>query len=239
MAVVDELARGEHRRHEFRAIDHRVEAALQEADQIVARVAAHADRLGVIFAELLFRNIAVIAFELLLRLQLGAEIGELALAALAVLAGAIFAPVDRAFRTAPDILAHAAVDFILRFCALRHRVSSKTGLPAMRTRERTPGASRQSAAQRLRVLPQAGRNAPSSARPFKGRADRRSLRLKVSSLEGSAAGAFGRESPPQAMRAQRRRKRRWLEEFRPGVKGGGDNDLDGTSRRDNIDAAAG
>jgi hypothetical protein len=47
---------------------------------------------------------------------------------------------------------------------------------------------------------------------------------------------LGGTSPPQAMRAMRRRKRWWLEEFRPGVKGDGDNDLDGTSRRDNMDA---
>ena len=82
----------------------------------------HADRLGVIFAELPLGNIAVIAFELLLGLQLRAEIGELALAALAVLAGAIFAAVDGALGAAPDVLAHAAVDFILGFCAFRHRV---------------------------------------------------------------------------------------------------------------------
>src|SRR5208283_257506 len=74
----------------------------------------------VIFAELLFRNIAVIALELLFGLELGAEIGRLALAALAVLTGAVFAPVHRALRAAPDVLAHTAVDFIFGFCALGH-----------------------------------------------------------------------------------------------------------------------
>src|SRR5208283_702789 len=74
----------------------------------------------VIFAELLFRNIAVIALELLFGLELGAEIGRLALAALAVLTGPVFAPVHRALRAAPDVLAHTAVDFIFGFCALGH-----------------------------------------------------------------------------------------------------------------------
>ena len=86
------------------------------------RVAPHPDRFGVIFAELLFGNIAVIALELLLGLELGAEVGRLALAALAVLAGTIFAPVDRALRAAPNVLAHTAVDFVFGFCTLRHRV---------------------------------------------------------------------------------------------------------------------
>ena len=124
VAVVDELARGEDRRHELGAIDHRIEPALEQADQVVAGVALHADRLGVILAELLLGDVAVIALELLLGLQLGAEVGKLALAALAVLAGAVLAAVHRALRTAPDILAHPAVDLVLGFCALRHRVSS-------------------------------------------------------------------------------------------------------------------
>src|SRR5208282_2904915 len=112
VAVVDELARGEHRRHELGAINQRIEAALQQADQMGARIAAQAQRLDVIFVELALRDVAVIALDLLLGLELGAEVGGLALAALAVLAGAVFALVERAAGTAPDVLAHTAVDFV-------------------------------------------------------------------------------------------------------------------------------
>ena len=73
-------------------------------------------------AELALGDVAVIAAQLLLGLELHAVVGELALAALAVLAGAVFALVDGALRAAPDILAHAAVDLVLRLVALGHRV---------------------------------------------------------------------------------------------------------------------
>ena len=101
------------RRDELAAVDDRVEAALEQADQVLAAVALQADRLGVVLAELLLGNVAVIALELLLGAQLRAEVGHLALAALAMLAGAIFAAVDRALGTAPDVLAQAAVDLVL------------------------------------------------------------------------------------------------------------------------------
>src|SRR5204862_4721795 len=65
---------------------------------------------------------AVIAAQLLLGLELHAVVGELGFAALTVLAGAVFAFVDGALRAAPDILAHTAVDLILRLVALGHRV---------------------------------------------------------------------------------------------------------------------
>ncbi len=77
VAVVDELAGGEDRRDELGAVDDRVEAALQQADQVLAGVALHADGLGVGGAELLLGNVAVVALELLLGLQLGAEVREL------------------------------------------------------------------------------------------------------------------------------------------------------------------
>src|SRR5687767_6674311 len=112
MAVVDELARGKHGGHELRAEDQRIEPALQQAYHVGARVAAHPDGFIVDAAKLLFGNVAVIAAQLLLRAQLHAVVGELALAALAVLAGAIFAAVYRTLRAAPDILAHAAVEFV-------------------------------------------------------------------------------------------------------------------------------
>ena len=41
MAVIDELARGEHGGHEFGAIDHGVEPALEQADQVFAGIALH------------------------------------------------------------------------------------------------------------------------------------------------------------------------------------------------------
>ena len=49
---------------------------------------------------------------------------------LAVLARTIGALVDRALGTAPDILAHAAVDLVLRILALAHKSSRLVGAPA-------------------------------------------------------------------------------------------------------------
>ena len=71
-------------------------------------------------AELPLGNVAVIAAQLLLGLELHTVVGELALAALAVLAGAVFAPVNRALRPTPDVLAHPAVDLVLGLHALGH-----------------------------------------------------------------------------------------------------------------------
>src|SRR5262245_12499657 len=122
VAVIDELAGGKHRRHELGAEHDGVEPALQEADEVGAGIALEADRLLIDAAEMLLGNVAVVAFELLLGAQLHAVVGELALAALAVLAGAVFAPVHGALRAAPDILPHAAVELVLGFMALGHRV---------------------------------------------------------------------------------------------------------------------
>jgi hypothetical protein len=72
--------------------------------------------------ELALGNVGVVALELLLGAELHAEVGQLALAALAVLAGAVFTAVHGALRAAPDILAHTAIDLVLRFTALSHRV---------------------------------------------------------------------------------------------------------------------
>ena len=74
----------------------------------------------IVLLELFLGDVAVIALQLLLGAQLNAEIADLALAALAVLAGAIFAAVDRALRTSEDILAHAAVELVFGAGALRH-----------------------------------------------------------------------------------------------------------------------
>src|SRR3546814_7737947 len=67
--------------------------------------------------------VAVIALQLLLGFKLNAVVADLALAALAVLAGAVFALVDRAFRATPDVFAHPAVEFVLGAGALRHDLS--------------------------------------------------------------------------------------------------------------------
>ena len=122
MAVVDELTGGEHGRHELGAVDDGVETALEQADHVGARVTLHADGFIIDAAELLLGNVAVIATQLLLGLELHAVVGELALAALAVLAGAVFTTIHRRLRTAPDVLAHPAVEFVLGFHTLGHRV---------------------------------------------------------------------------------------------------------------------
>src|SRR5690606_14552945 len=63
--------------------------------------------------------------------QLQAEVAHLALAALAVLAGTVGTAVHGAVRTAPDILAHAAVEFMLGALALRHQSYSNLLSPPL------------------------------------------------------------------------------------------------------------
>ena len=121
MAVRNDLARREDGRRELGAIDDGVQAAFEQTNEVLAGVALHAAGFEIVLLELLFGDVAVIALQLLLGAQLDAIVGHLALAALAVLTGTIFALVDRRFGTAPDILAHATVEFILGACALRHR----------------------------------------------------------------------------------------------------------------------
>src|SRR5204863_8833545 len=119
MAVIDDLPGGEWGRREFHAVDTGVEPALQELDQIVAGIPAPPHRLLVQLAELAFADIGVVALQLLLRHQLGAVIRRL-LAPLAVLAGSIFAAIERALRPPPQIDTEPAVDLVLRFLALAH-----------------------------------------------------------------------------------------------------------------------
>src|SRR4051812_33863514 len=109
VAVVDELARGEHRGDELGAIDDRVETALQEADQVFTGIALHPAGLDIDAVELALADVGVIALELLLGAELNAEVGQLALAALAVLAGAVFTAVYRGPWAAPDNFAPLAV----------------------------------------------------------------------------------------------------------------------------------
>ena len=101
-------------------IDDHVEPALEQTDKVLRSVALHARCLDVVLLELLFGDVAVIALELLLGAQLHAVVAKLALAALAVLAGAIFAAVDRALGTSEDVLAHAAIELVFGAGALRH-----------------------------------------------------------------------------------------------------------------------
>src|SRR5262249_49227753 len=122
VAVTDELPGREHGRHEFRSINDGIEPALQQADQVRAGIALHPDRVLVDAAELPLGDVAVIAAQLLLGAQLHAVVGELALAALTVLARAILAAVHGTLGAAPDVLPHAAVELVFRFTALGHRV---------------------------------------------------------------------------------------------------------------------
>src|SRR6185369_2462617 len=72
------------------------------------------------------------ALQLLLGAQLQAEVGDLLLAALTVLAGAVGAGVDRGLRATPDVFAHPAVEFVLGAMALGHSyvfTSTRAGAP--------------------------------------------------------------------------------------------------------------
>src|SRR6185437_10975879 len=120
MAVIDELPRGEGRRHELHAVDDGIEPTLQQLDEIGAGVAASPRSLFIEAAELALADIGVIALELLLRHELRAEIGRL-LAPLPMLAGTVVAAVQRALGTAPEIDPEASIDLVLRPFSLAHR----------------------------------------------------------------------------------------------------------------------
>ncbi len=70
MAMIDELARGKWGNREFQAVDHRIQPALQQLDHVFRRIALAANGFVVILAELLFTDVAVVAFQLLLGHQL-------------------------------------------------------------------------------------------------------------------------------------------------------------------------
>src|SRR3546814_6009692 len=99
-------------RRELGAIEDHVQAALEQADQVLRAVAFHAAGVGVGPLELLLGHVAIIALELLLGAQLDDEVGHLAHAALSVLAGTILALVVRALRGNEAVLANAAVEFL-------------------------------------------------------------------------------------------------------------------------------
>ncbi len=124
MAVVDELTGSEDRRNELGAVDECVETRLEQADQVFRGVTTTTFGFFEDRAELLLADIAVVALQLLLGTELNTEVRKLGLAALAVLARAVLAAVDRGLRTAPDVFAHTAVDFVLGCSALAHRIYS-------------------------------------------------------------------------------------------------------------------
>src|SRR5690606_41697971 len=97
--------------------------AFEKADQGLAGVVTTAGSLCIDALECLLGERAVIALELLLGAQLDTVIGQLALAALAVLAGTIGAGVERALGTAPDVFAETTIDFMLLCMTFRHRMS--------------------------------------------------------------------------------------------------------------------
>jgi hypothetical protein len=119
MPVGHELPRRERSYRKFQAIGHGVQAPLQDLDQVLRGVALPAHGFLVVLAELLLADVAVVALQLLLRHQLGAEVRGL-LAALAMLARAVFPLVDGRFRPAPEVDAEAAVNLVLGFGAFGH-----------------------------------------------------------------------------------------------------------------------
>ena len=124
MTVIDELACRENGCYEFGAINHCVQTAFQQTDQIFAGIALHPNSFSINAFKLFLGNIAVIAFQLLLGAQLSAEIRQFTTATLAMLAGAVITTVDRAFRATPNVFTHAAVNFILCRKALAHAALS-------------------------------------------------------------------------------------------------------------------
>src|SRR5271156_2376323 len=172
-----------------------------------AGIAPEAQRLHVVLVELTLGDIAVIALDLLLGLELGAEVGGFALASLAVLAGTVFAFVERAPGTAPDILAHPAVYLILRFCALRHRGSSEE-------RSSSGNAPSSASTSRLRAKLCADRLPPSSSgghgcvkRRTRPRRRARSARLSYARRRPAVKSKFptaGCVATPAGLAAMRR-----------------------------------
>ena len=97
-----------------------VQTTLQQTNQVLTGVAFDTGRFREDALELFFRQVAVVAFQLLLGAQLQTKVRQLALAALTVLAGAIFTTVDGGFRTTPDVFTHPAVNFVLGRRAFGH-----------------------------------------------------------------------------------------------------------------------
>lgn len=118
MAVADKLTGSKHGWCELRTINDGGKAPFKKADQILRCIALHPVSSLVALLELLFRNVAVISLELLLGLELKAIVGNLAFAALTVLAGSIFAAVNGRLGATPDVFAQTAVELVLGAMAL-------------------------------------------------------------------------------------------------------------------------
>src|SRR5690242_18169783 len=74
VAVIDELARGEHGGNELGAEHRRIETALEQADQVLAGVALQAAGLDIDAVELALADVGVITLQLLLGAELHAEV---------------------------------------------------------------------------------------------------------------------------------------------------------------------
>ena len=120
VAVIHELTRSEHSWDELRTVHNRVQTTFEQTDQVFTCIALYTLGFCIDAAELLFCQVAVVALKLLLGAQLQTKVRQLALAALAVLAGAIFTTVYRGLWAAPDVFAHTAVNFILGRRAFCH-----------------------------------------------------------------------------------------------------------------------
>ncbi len=94
MAMVDELTRCKHGGNEFGAVDNRIQTALEQTNQVFAGITTDTLGFSIDAAELFFSQITVITFKLLLGAQLQTKVRQFCLAALAMLAGAIFAAVN-------------------------------------------------------------------------------------------------------------------------------------------------
>ena len=108
MSVVNELTSCKDGLCELQPVNDGVKAGFQNTDKIFGSITGASFSLFEILAQLLFRHIAIVAFKLLLGLQLHAVVGKLSLM-LAVLTGAVISFFKRAFGDAPQIDAQAAI----------------------------------------------------------------------------------------------------------------------------------
>src|SRR5208337_1442724 len=125
MAMADELAGRKRCRNKRGSINDSIETPLKKSDEVFGRIAPEPRGLRIDEPELALGDVRVIALQLLLCLQLRSEVRGLSPAALAMLARSIFALVERAFRTAPEIFPEAAINFMFGADALCHVCAPK------------------------------------------------------------------------------------------------------------------
>src|SRR5262249_4021234 len=80
----------------------------------------------IVFVELPLSDVAVVALEFLLGLQLRAKIRQLLGAALSMLTWPVGPLVHGALGSAPEVLAHPAIEFVFGSRALAHSASNST-----------------------------------------------------------------------------------------------------------------